>query len=185
MYQEVSMNEHAGFKVGLKVFLFWVFFLVLYGLYKAFPIFPFSIFCGVDESNFQHFKTTFFTLMILNLVEFVVHRKQIKNVGEFWHVRMLVTTFAPWMVFLLWYLAPAIHGTKMPNIPMEIIYSNVITVIAGFYAVTFERHFGQNSFSPSLKFITYSLFSISIVLYMVFTFSHLPWADVFIEADWR
>lgn len=179
------MNTQPGFRIGLKVFLFWFIFLILYGAYKVFPVFPLSIICGINESNFQHYKTTFFTLLILNGVEFLVYRRQITDLAAFWYVRLLVGTFAPWMVFLLWYLSPAIYGDKMPSIPLEIIYSNIMTVIAGFYAVTFEKHFGQANFSPSLKFITISLLCISILLYMVFTFSHLPWADVFIEADWR
>ncbi len=178
-------EEQPGFKIGLKVLLFWAIFLTLFGLYKVFPFFPFSIICGTDESNFQHYKVTFFSLLILNGVEYLVYRKKITSSSEFWYVRLLVATFSPWMVFLLWYLSPALYGARMPNIPLEIVYSNVITLLVGFYTVTFERNFGQTSFSPMLKFITLSLFCVSILLYMVFTFSHLPWADVFIEANWR
>lgn len=180
-----TVNTQPGFRTGPKVFLFWVIFLILYGAFKVFPVFPLSIISGINESNFQHYKATFFTLLILNGIEYLAYRKQITDLAAFWYIRLLVGTFAPWMVFLLWYLSPAIYGDKMPSIPLEIIYSNIMTVVAGFYAVTFEKHLGQSNFSPSLKFITVSLFCVSIVLYMVFTFSHLPWADVFVEPVWK
>jgi hypothetical protein len=179
------MDKQSRFKVGWKVFFFWAIFLILYGAYKFFPVFPLSIICGTDESLFQHLKVTFFTLLILNGIEYLIFRKQISNPSEFWYVRLLVATFSPWMVFLLWYLSPAIYGARMPSTSLEIVYSNVITILVGFYTVTFERNFGQTKFSPMLKFITISLLCISILLYMIFTFSHLPWADVFIEATWN
>lgn len=179
------METQTGFKPALKVFLFWFIFLILYGLYKAFPVFPLSIICGINESNFQHYKVTFFTMLILNGIEYLVYRKQIADLSGYWYIRLLVAVFAPWMVFLLWYLSPAIYGDKMPSIPLEIIYSNLMTILAGYFAITFERSFGAAKFSTSLKVITWILFFASLVLYMVFTFSHLPWADVFVEPDWR
>jgi hypothetical protein len=36
-----------------------------------------------------------------------------------------------------------------------------------------------------LKIILLILFLSSLVIYMVFTFGNLPWADVFIEPDWK
>ena len=179
------MDTQVGFKPAVKVFLFWLIFLVFYGLYKVFPVFPLSIVCGINESNFQHYKSTFFTLIILDAIEYIVYRKNITSPSDFWYLRLLVAVFAPWMVFLLWYLSPAIYGDKMPSIPLEIIYSNIMTILAGYFAVTFERGFSIAKFSTSLKAITITLTIVSIILYMVFTYSHLPWADVFVEPNWR
>lgn len=179
------MAAQVGFKPAVKVFLFWLIFLVFYGLYKAWPVFPISIVSGITESNFQHYKTTFFTFLILDGIEYLVYRRQITSRSDFWYLRLLVAVFAPWMVFLLWYLSPAVYGDKMPSIPLEIVYSNLMTILAGYFAITFERGFAALKFSLSLKAITITLTIVSVILYMVFTFSHLPWADVFVEPNWR
>lgn len=179
------MESQIGFKPTLKVFLFWVIFLILYGLYKVFPVFPLSIICGTNESNFQHYKVTFFTMLILNAIEYLIYRKQIQDISGYWYIRLLVAVFAPWIVFLLWYLAPAIYGSKMPSIPLEVIYANIMTILSGYFAISFERNFANARFSLSLKLSTWALVVASLVLYLVFTFSHLPWADVFVEPQWR
>jgi hypothetical protein len=159
--------------------------MVLYGLYKVFPVFPLSIICGIKESNFQHYKAAFFSFLILNVIEYFIYRKRITDISAFWYVRILTGTFAPWIIFLLWYISPAVYGNKLPSIPLEIIYANIITILAGYFALTLEQGLATMHFSQSLKVVTITLFVVSIILYMVFTFAYLPWADVFVEPNWR
>lgn len=171
-------------RVWMKVLAFWGIFLVFYGLYKAFPIFPLSIFCGIDESNFQHYKATFFALALLDVIEYLVYRKRIQNKSSFWYSRLAAAIFAPWVVFLLWYLAPAVYG-QMPTVWLEIVYANVMTILAGFVVFTFESDLNRMKFSKNLKIVLWMLLGISIFLFMIFTYVKLPWADVFIEPEWK
>jgi hypothetical protein len=178
------MEESGGFKPALKIFLVYVVFMAMYGLYKVFPIFPLSIICGIYESNFQHYKAIFFAFLIVDAIEFWVYRKQVKNGATFWYPRLLSATISPWPVFILWYIVPAVYG-KLPEEFLEIIYANIMTILAATCTVTLERGFQQVTYTRGLKIVVWILLLISVLLYMVFTFSHLPWADVFIEPQWK
>jgi hypothetical protein len=162
---------------------FWAVFLGLYFAYKYFPHPLLALFCATTESNFQHFKATFFSFLIVNAVEYAVYRRQIADRQDHWYSRLTATVFAPWVVFLLWYIAPALYG-KMPNIPLEIIYANIITLLVGLFVAILEQGFRQIRYTPGLKFVILALFVVSIGLYLIFTYN-LPWADVFVEPDWR
>jgi hypothetical protein len=179
------MAEQTGFKLGWKTFYYWLIFIAMYGIYKALPVFPLSIICGINESNFQHYKATFFALLILALIEYAVHRRKIADLAGFWHPRLLMAVLAPWFVFLIWYFAPAVYGQKMPNIGLEVLYSNVTTVISGFVILVFEQAFTQIRFTKLQRSLLYVLLALSVLYYLVFTFAYLPWADVFIEPQWR
>jgi hypothetical protein len=178
------MNERPALKLIWKVGLFYLVFMVLYALYRFFPVFPLSIIAGVSESNFQHYKATFFSFLIADLIEFLLLRRQTRLSVSFWYSRLLAAVFAPWVVFLLWHIAPAIYG-KFPTVGLEILYANLITILVGGVVVTLERAFARLDYTPALKGLIWGLVAISVLLYMVFTFSHLPWADVFIEPEWH
>jgi hypothetical protein len=177
------MKNQIGFRPWVKSLLFWVTFLLLYVLRKLAPVIPITLFAGINESNFQHYKGTFFAYLIISLIEFLVFRKGIENKSSFWYARLIATIFAPWMVFLVWYLVPAIYG-PMPNMGLEILYGNLVTLAVGFLAVTFEHGFEQIAYNKSLKTVIWLIFVISILVYTILTFK-LPWADVFTEPDWK
>ena len=166
-----------------KTLAFWGVFLSLYGLYRFFPVFPLSLICGVCESNFQHYKAGFFSYLIVNLVEYAVHRQGIPDRDGYLYSRMAATVFLPWIIFLLWYLAPALIG-RWPNNTYEIIWANLVTGIVGAFTAILERGLENAAYSRSLKAVLVILFLTSILLYLKFTF-RLPWADVFLEPDWR
>lgn len=178
------MDTRDGFKPGIKGLFFWLLFVLMYGIYRFFPVFPLSIFCGTNESNFQHYKAAFFAFLILALIEFLVYRRKITDRDRFWYPRLLSAVIAPWMVFMVWYFVPAVYG-KLPGIVAEIIYSNISTAASGFLTVAFEKAFAQIKFNRTLKFIVLGLVLLMIIYSMIFTFHHLPWADVFIEPQWR
>jgi len=61
----------------------------------------------------------------------------------------------------------------------------IITLIVGFFGAIFEQGLSRISYPRELRTIILILTFASLLLYMVFTFVKLPWADVFIEPDWR
>ncbi len=167
-----------------KCLAFWGLFMLFYGIYKAAPVFPLSIFCAIDESNFQHYKATFFALVILAVIEYLIFHKRIGNKTSFFYSRAAAALIAPWFILLMWYIAPALYG-KMPSVILEIVYANVMTLAVGFMVVIFEKGLYQINYSKSLKTVIWVLLVVSMMLYMIFTFVKLPWADVFIEPEWK
>jgi len=117
-------------------------------------------------------------------IEWLVYRKRITDGQAFWYGRLLAAVFAPWMIFLIWYLSPALYG-QFPATWMEIVYANLVTIVATLITLTLERGFLGMTFTRDLKIVVWVLIGVSVLLYQVFTFSHLPWADVFVEPQWR
>jgi hypothetical protein len=178
------MEKTPGFKPVTKVIILYLVFMVFYGVYRAFPVFPLSIFSGITESNFQHYKAAFFTFLVVDLIEYLFYHKRIENTSAFWYGRLMMALFIPWVVFLLWYIAPAVYG-QFPTQLGEIIYANIVTILALICAVILEAGFLRIPFSRNMKVVVWGLLLVSIMLFMVFTFSHLPWADVFVEPNWK
>lgn len=177
------MNARTGFSIPAKAGIIYLIFMIMYGVYRFFPVFPLSLICATDESNFQHYKAVFYAFLIAALIEYAVYHGRAAGASGFWIPRLFTATFTPWIVFLLWYIAPAVHGKWSTQVG-EIIYANVIILLVVFCAVTLEKSFLQTPFGPAQKGIIIALFVISIGLYFIFTYQ-LPWADVFAEPDWR
>ena len=167
-----------------KTLIYWAIFMLMYFAYKFFPNRLLALFCGTTESNFQHYKASFFAWLIASGLEFFLYSTGIPDTETFVYSCIGTAIFLPWFVFLFWYLAPAFYG-RMPNIPLEVIYGNIMTLLAGFGAAIFERGLGQIQYFWELKLLLWVLFLVSIALYVVFTFTKLPWADVFVEPSWR
>ena len=164
--------------------LYWVVFMVLYLVHKFIPAPPLRVICAVSESNFQHYKASFFSWIILSALEFGVARRKIGDRQAFLYSRLATATLLPWFVFVLWYIAPAVYG-KMPSIPLEILYANIITMLVGCSGGIFEQGLSRITYTRGMKTVILLFTLISLMHYMVFTFVKLPWADVFIEPDWR
>lgn len=169
---------------NLKGWLYWIIFLLLYLVYKFIPLSPLKVICGISESNFQHYKASFFSWIIVSLGEYLWMHQRIQDRQVFLYSRLVTATIIPWFVFIMWYLGIAIFG-RLPSIPLEIVYANIITIIVGIFATIFEKGVSRITYPRELKTIILILFFSSLVLYMVFTFGKLPWADVFIEPAWR
>ena len=67
---------------------------------------------------------------------------------------------------------------------LEVIYSNIITIMVGLFAAVFERGLEQIVYSKPLKAVILTLFLVSFCLYLIFTFK-TPWADVFVVPKWK
>ena len=166
-----------------KTLAFYGVFMTLYVAYKFLPVFPVNLISGVTESNFQHYKEGFYSYLIVNLVEYLVHRKQVQDRVSYVYSRLFATIILPWVIFLLWYIAPAVVG-RWPNNVYEIVYANVITLLVGAVTVLLERSLETATYQRAQKTVLIILFLASILLYFVFTYQ-LPWADVFVEPNWR
>ncbi|MBN1249212.1 MAG: hypothetical protein JXC32_16255, partial [Anaerolineae bacterium] len=129
---------------------FWFVFLAMYGIYRFFPVAPLCLVCGIVESNFQHYKAGFYAYLIVCLAEFVWYRRRIGDRESFIYSRLTATVFLPWIIFLLWYIAPALIG-RWPNNTLEIVWANVITLIVGLATVLWERGLAQMPYSRALK----------------------------------
>lgn len=179
------MKNTIGFKPWQKGLLFWVIFMLFYGLQKVAPVFPVTLITAINESNFQHYKVTFITYFLTCLVEYLVFRKKLTNKTSFWYSRMMTTVFIPWLVFLTWYTMPALLGGKaLPNVVLEIAFANCAVLAVGMVAALLERGFATMTFSNGIKVAIWVFFILSILIYTLFTF-YLPWADVFTEPNWR
>lgn len=129
-----------------------------------------------------HYKATFFAYLIISLVEYWIFRKKVTERAPYWYARLTAAIFAPWLVFLTWYAMAALVG-RLP-IGLEILYGNLATLLVGILATVFERGFEQISYGKPLRSVIWTLFVLSILVYILLTF-RLPWADVFTEPDWQ
>jgi hypothetical protein len=177
MTQKVRLNFIA------KLVLYWVLFLFLHYSYEWLPVFPLNMISGASEAFFQHQKIAFYAYLLVNLIEVILYRRNIADKESYVYARLFSTLFIPWAVFLLWYVAPAVYG-RLPSIVLEILYANMIVLFTGFVTIIIERSMEKIDYSKSLKFVVVTLFFISILLYVAFSY-RLPWADVFTEPDWR
>ena len=168
-----------------KLVGFWVGFLVLHYAYEFFPILPFKLFSGIDESFFQHAKVAFFAYLAVNLVEYLVRRRRpvqeggIESVEGFAFSRLFSNTILPWFVFFAWFAAAAFYG-RLPTVFLEILYSNIALLLAGICVLVMENSMEGMAYSRGFKAVILVLLVLSVSYYVIFTF-RLPWADFFAD----
>jgi len=161
----------------IKLLGFWASFLILHYSYDFLPILPIKIISGINESFFQHIKVGFFAYLIVNLVEYLIRRKEIEDKEGFIFTRLFSTTILPWFIFVIWFIAPAYYG-PIDNLALEILYANIALILSGICILAIEQTMESVTFQSLSKVVIISLFFVSISLYIIFTFN-LPWADVF------
>jgi hypothetical protein len=166
-------------RLSLKLAGFWVGFLVLHYAYEFFPILPFKLISGIDESFFQHAKVAFFAYLAVNAVEYLIRRREIEDLQGFVFSRLFSATILPWFVFLAWYAAAAYYG-RLPTVFLEILYSNIALILAGICTLIMEGSMEGITYGRGFKAVIVALFVVSISYYILFTF-RLPWADVFAD----
>ena len=168
-----------------KLVGFWVGFLILHYAYEFFPILPFKLFSGIDESFFQHAKVAFFAYLVVNLVEYLLRRGRpageggIESLEGFVFSRLFSLTILPWFIFFTWFAAAAFYG-RLPTVFLEILYSNIALLLAGTCALVMEKSMEGSVYSRGFKAVVLSLFILSVLYYVIFTF-RLPWADFFAD----
>ena len=168
-----------------KLVGFWAGFLILHYAYEFFPILPFKLFSGIDESFFQHAKIAFFAYLVANLVEYLLRRRRaagaggIESLEGFSFSRLFSLIILPWFIFFTWFAAAAFYG-RLPTIFLEILWSNIALLLAGICVLVMENNLEGITYSKGFKAVILSLFSLSVLYYVIFTF-RLPWADFFAD----
>ena len=168
-----------------KLVGFWAGFLILHYAYEFFPILPFKLFSGIDESFFQHAKVAFFAYLVVNLVEYLLRRRRpageggIESLEGFAFSRLFALTILPWFIFFTWFAAAAFYG-RLPTVFLEILWSNIALLLAGICVLVMENTMEGIAYSKGFKAVILSLFCLSALYYVIFTF-RLPWADFFAD----
>lgn len=135
-------------------------------------------FCGINESVFQHLKMAFWAYLITSVIEYILIKKKTKN---FWFPRLFSAIIIPWIIFLVWYLAPALYG-KLSLAILEVFWAIFVTYIAGLIAGLIEKNFEKNDFTMGFKIAIIILLIISALLYILFTYK-VPWVDLFVDPE--
>ena len=153
-----------------KLVFVWIIFLGLHFSYETFPNTLFQIIGEEGETNYFHMKMLFFAYLFGSIVEFILNRNKIANVQQFLTGRALVSISYPWLTITFFFLAQAFTG-KMLDLPWEIIWANVATVIGIYFALRLEQAFDEVEFRPALRWMIWLIFASALFTYIVFTFN--------------
>lgn len=164
--------------IYLKALIYLIIFGLLHFGYESTGLQFLKPICGTDESVFQHLKMGFFAYFFASLIEYGIIRRRFRG-NNFWCSRALATIFIPWIIFLIWYLAPAIWG-KFSTITAELSWALIVTYISGVFGGILENGIEKIKASSGLKIAISILFVVSILLFVWFTYK-LPWIDLFVD----
>jgi hypothetical protein len=162
----------------IKIIIFWVLFLLLHFSYDWFKNPVIAVISGTNESFMQHAKIGFLAYSLASLAEFLLWGNQLANPRSFIDSRILTSLILPWVMFIVYYIAPAFYGKAMPTIPLEIIYANIVLLVIGVLLALFENNLGNVIFSPHNEMVLWGLWALGFVEMAIFTFRP-PWADFF------
>ena len=154
-------------------------FILLHYLYDFFPNVIIEIISGTDESLYQHLKIAFYAYVFLTIIEAGIFRNQIEDPSKFWFSHLFSAVIIPWIIFILWFIGPAIHG-KFTSLVVDVIYANIITYVSLVILSMLETWYGELEYPTNIKVIILLLFGLSVLEFTLFTY-FLPWHDVFIE----
>ncbi len=159
----------------LKGFLLYLASLVLVQFaYKLLPLPAVGLVGAVHEAVFQHMKAAFYAYLLVSAIEIAVVRPRSHG---FIMSRLLSAVLSPWLIFLAWYIAPAVYG-PMPTVLLEIIYANVVLVLAISACIVVERDLARLPYSRGFRSVIVASFLVLILLFTTFSF-RTPWADLF------
>jgi hypothetical protein len=173
-------NNSVSRQIIVKVLIFWGLFLILHFAYDWMQNPIIAVFSGINESFLQHAKIGFISYSIASLIEFFVYGKKTEQPRAFFYSRVFTSMILPWVMFAVYYIAPAFYGRPMPTIPLEIIYANIVLLIIGVILALFELDLEKISFSRFNRIILLILWALCLVEMVLFTFQ-LPWVDFFRE----
>lgn len=168
----------------LKALILQVSFLVLHYAYDFFPNGITRIFSGTSEAVFQHMKIGFFSIFLVNLVEFLIKRTKVSRPGDFGFARLASAVFYCWPMFILFFTPPAYYG-KYPNDLVEIISANIILYLTSTSTLIFENQLERFQISREFKIMVTAIAVVFISLLVIYSFRN-PWFDVFaIPPGWE
>jgi len=172
------MDRENKYYIYVRSVLFLVIFIVLHYLYKWFPNVVVSLFSGINESVYQHFKIGFYSYLILTIIEFTVFRKKIDDRKNFFFSHLLSAIIIPWIIFILFLIAAMFFGER--HFIIELIYAITITYLTALCTSIFEQEIKEIEFSKRFKWLMLIFLVILIMEFTIFTFN-LPWHDIFAD----
>lgn len=151
----------------------WGLFLLLHFSYETFPNTLFRIIGEEGETTFFHMKMLFFSYAFVTLAEFAIRRKRLPSAhgsaSDFLASRALIAAAYPWLAITMWFSAE-VKGIVMPNLTIELIFANVVTVVGIYLALRLEEVFDSASLRPSLKLLGAMVFGYALASYVAFSF---------------
>jgi hypothetical protein len=181
METEISLGKKIGY-LALKSFIFLVLFAILHFLYTNVSANPFfQAIAGTDESVFQHLKMGFFGYLLLIGIDYVLVRFMMKkeiNASSFVFSRFISSLLVPWLIFIIWYIVPAIVGHEI-GLARELSWALVVVLFVGIKASLLDENTEKIEYNLPAKVILIALVIISIIIFVMFSFN-LPWIDVFV-----
>ncbi len=161
----------------VKIVLYQFVFLILHYLYDWMPNAITRFFSGTNESVFQHMKIGFYSYFVVALIEFLIRKKAISNMRNFWIFRSFTASLYPFFLFLFFFVGPLVF-VKFHTDLGEIIFANLGLICSSLVAISIERQVEKNSPSKAFSVLTLVLAVLWIAQFTVFT-NRLPWTDVF------
>lgn len=149
-------------------YLFFLFFHQIYGLMGGGTLA--AILGEGIESIYAHMKMYFHAYLLLSLMDYLMHRKQISSGASFWTTRVLVASSFPWMSIAIWFI-PVALGAELGD--YELAYSLVLTALGLYFAIRLEEGLDGVEFRPALKWLIWLAFAGALITYIGFSF-HVP-----------
>jgi hypothetical protein len=170
------MNASAK-GITIKVIAYQFIFLLVHYLYDWFPS-SFTYLLGTtDESVFQHMKAGFYSLLFLALFEYLVARKNIPSISNFFFARTFSSLLIPLFIFVYYMTGPA-YFVEFHSIPVEIIYANLALIATSLSTFVIEGHIEKIEQSRGLRIVFIILFALFLSEFVIFNY-RLPWFDIF------
>ena len=165
----------------IRSFIFLCIFELLHYSYDLIPSTFFQIFSGINEFFFQHWKIAYYSYIILSIVEYLIFRKKIveEDKEKFISSHLLSAILLPMMIFIIWYIAPAVYG-PIPVFWIEVVYSILACYISVLIVSVLEQYFKEIQYRSPIKLILLILNLLLIIQFTIFTFKP-PWVDVFAD----
>jgi hypothetical protein len=113
-------------------------------------------------------KMLFVAYVAVSLVELLLRRRRLRSAAAFVYSRGLVAVLYPWATITMWFTAEAL-GARIPVIPWEIIYANILTAAGIYLALRMEEALDGVDFRPALKGMVVVLFVTAVVSYVAFS----------------
>jgi uncharacterized protein YhhL (DUF1145 family) len=162
----------------IKLFAFWVLFLIFHFLHEWVPV-PFLVlFAGNSEGAVQHMKMAFWAYSFASLGEYFMRRVKSGERKSFFDSRMLISDLAPWTMFF-WYILPVILGKPFASDLVEVIAANVILLLAGVSLLILEQDLSAIKLSRAGRIVVIVFWILTAFLLAAVSFK-VPWAGFFV-----
>lgn len=146
-------------------YLFFLFFHQIYGILGGGTLA--TILGEGIESIYAHMKMYFYAYLLLSIIDYFLHRKQISLAVSFWTTRMLIAASFPWMSIAIWFI-PVALGFDLGT--YELAYSLTLTALGLYFAIRLEEGLENIRFCPALQSLIWLAFAASLITYIGFSF---------------